>query len=143
MTALALLFTLAAIGISETRYLIQKRTDHSNPVCVIGGQCQLVLKSKYSTMFGMHNDVLGLFFYCTVAVLAGTLLVGKFPMEVLQAIESVIEIMIGIGAIISLVFINLQWKVIKAWCFWCLMSAATIACMGVIILTSDLLFGNV
>lgn len=139
MSSLALLFTLAAIGISETRYLIQKRTHHDAPVCVIGGQCQLVLKSKYSTMFGMHNDVLGLLFYFTIAILAGTLVLGKLPMEMLQAIESVTKIMIGLGAIISFVFIQLQWKVIKAWCFWCLMSAATVVGMGIIVLTSDLI----
>lgn len=51
MTAFALLFTLSAIGISETVYLIRKRIASERPVCLIGEDCTLVLASKYNKLF--------------------------------------------------------------------------------------------
>ncbi|MEK7081962.1 MAG: vitamin K epoxide reductase family protein [Patescibacteria group bacterium] len=51
MTALALLFTLSAVGISETVYLIRKRLAAEKPICPIGENCALVLTSRWSKIF--------------------------------------------------------------------------------------------
>lgn len=136
MTAHALLFTLACIGISETVYLIQKRRDHEKPVCFLGGKCGVVLGSKWNKLFGIHNDILGLFFYITLCVLTAFLVIGVEP---LQIWEKIAYIAVVGGAIMSIYFIFLQWKVIKEWCFWCLMSAATNGLMTLIVLTSTLI----
>lgn len=136
MNAHALLFTLACIGISETVYLIEKRIENQKPVCFIGGSCGVVLSSKWNKLFGIHNDVLGLVFYVILSVVMALLVIGVGPALLLQKIAYAA---IGTGAVMSLYFIFLQWKVIKVWCFWCLMSAATIALMTVIVLTSSLI----
>lgn len=132
----ALLFTLACIGISETVYLIRKRIEDSKPACFIGGSCTLVLYSKWNKTLGIHNDVLGLFFYAVLSVITGLSVVEVEPVTLWQNIAYV---GVSIGALMSLYFIFLQWKVIKVWCFWCLMSAMTIGFMALIVLTSNLI----
>lgn len=131
MTALALLFTLSAIGISETVYLIRKRVAAEKPICPIGDSCTLVLTSKYNKIFIIQNDVLGLLFYIMASFVAAFLVIGIEP---LAFWSFVLKLSVVMGAFLSLFFTYLQWRVIRAWCFWCLMSAFTIWLMGIIIL---------
>ncbi|BCX15633.1 MAG: hypothetical protein KatS3mg097_525 [Candidatus Parcubacteria bacterium] len=133
MTALALIFTLAAIGISETVYLIRKRIASEKPVCIIGEDCTKVLTSKYSRLFLIPNDVLGFLAYIVIATISAFLVIGVEPVSFWNF---VLKILIITASLISILFTYLQWRVIKAWCFWCLMSAFTIWLMGVIILVS-------
>ena len=135
MTPHALLFTLAAIGISETVYLIRQRRAHEQPVCVIGESCLKVLKSRYSKLFGVPNDLLGLAFYVAVAMLTALLVIGVDP---LVRWETIVKLLILGGAVMSGVLMYLQWQVIRAWCFWCVMSAATVFLMALIVVTSEL-----
>lgn len=135
MTPHALLFTIAAIGISETSYLIRKRKAGERPVCLIGERCHEVLESKWSRLFGVPNDVLGLLFYSMVSVLLAFLLIEIPPLGLW---EMLIKISIAGGMAMSLVLLFLQWKVIKAWCFWCVLSALTTFMMGGIVLVSKL-----
>ena len=137
MTPYALLFTLAAIGISETVYLIRKRMAQEKPVCFLGGGCHLVLESKFNKLFGVHNDVLGLVFYIVISLITAFLVIWIEPMVWLDALA---KILILGGVIMSALFTYLQWRIIKAWCFWCLMSAITVFLMAIIVLTSNLTF---
>ena len=135
MTSYALLFTLAAIGISETVYLIRKRLLSEKPICPIGENCVLVLTSQYSKIFVIPNDVLGLLFYIMASFIAGFLVIGIEPVVFWSFI---LKLSVAVGTLLSLFFTYLQWRVIRAWCFWCLMSAFTIWLMGSIILASSL-----
>lgn len=130
MTAFALLFTLAAIGLAETSYLVRQRTNNKHAVCVIGKGCSDVLEGAYNKTLGIHNDALGLLFY-GAALLATALTVLEVGGETLITVTRVL--VVG-AALMTLRFIYLQWRVIKVWCFWCLMSASTIGLMLLIIL---------
>jgi len=134
MTALALLFTLSAVGISETVYLIRKRIAAEKPICPIGENCALVLTSRWSKIFIIPNDILGLLFYIAVSFIAGFLVVGVEPVAFWNFI---FKLAVALGALLSLFFTYLQWQIIRAWCFWCLMSAFTIWLMGIILLASN------
>lgn len=133
MTSFALLFTLAAIGISETVYLIRKRRAAEKPFCPIGGGCVTVLTSKYNKLFLVPNDILGLGLYFLMASIAAFLVIGISP---LLFWRGAMQLLVGVASLISLFLTYLQWRVIRAWCFWCLMSASTIWLMGIIILLS-------
>lgn len=133
MTALALIFSLAAIGISETAYLIRKRIASEKPVCILGEDCVTVLTSKYNRLFFIHNDVLGFITYVVISVIAAFLVIGVEPIFFWNL---VLKILVTVASLISVLFTYLQWRVIRAWCFWCLMSAFTIWLMGVIIIFS-------
>lgn len=132
LTSYALLFTIAAIGISETSYLISKRNAKERPICVIGERCNEVLSSKYSAIFGVPNDVLGLLFYISLTLVTAFLVIGLRPMELWDIIG---KLLIAGGVAMSLGLLFLQWKVIRAWCFWCVMSAITTFLMAAIVLT--------
>ncbi len=128
MTAFALLFTLAAVGVAETVYLIRTRLAAERPVCIIGSDCGAVLTSKYNRLFFIHNDIAGLLFYL-VAMLLTALLVENVGDQSLL----VFAFLLGTGSLMSLVFVYIQWRLLKAWCFWCLMSACTIWLMTFIL----------
>lgn len=137
MTPHALLFTLAAIGIAETVYLIRSRLASVHPVCPIGGEsCNLVLTSRYSRIFGVSNDILGVIFYFAVGIVAAFLVIGVGPLTIL---DNVIKIAVTLATLLSLYFTYLQAHVLKRWCFWCLMSAITIWAMALILLTNKLI----
>ena len=133
MTPYALLFTLSAIGISETVYLIRTRIASRKPICPIGHGCEAVLSSKYNRLFIFPNDVLGLLAYIAMS-LATALLVLTVPPAFFWAL--VLKILVGISSLISFLLTYLQWRVINVWCFWCLMSACIIWLMGVILLVT-------
>ncbi|MFA4818394.1 MAG: vitamin K epoxide reductase family protein [Patescibacteria group bacterium] len=135
MTAYALLFTLAAIGISETVYLIRQRLLAEEPICPIGDSCAMVLASQYSKTFFIPNDVLGLLFYIMASFISAFLVIGIGPIVVW---DFIFKLAVAVGALLSLFFTYLQWRIIRAWCFWCLMSAFTIWLMGIIILVSNI-----
>ena len=136
MTPHALLFTLAAIGVSETAYLIRKRITRQKPVCIIGEQCHQVLESKYNKILGIHNDVLGLAFYVLVSFFTAFLVIGVEP---IVWWDTIANILILAGVVASVILIYIQWRIIKAWCFWCVVSAITVFLMAIIVVTSDLI----
>lgn len=134
LTLYALLFTIAAIGISEASYLVQKRKSNEAPVCPIGGGCEAVLKSEYNKVFGVNNDLLGLLFYIASALIAGVVVIYENRPDIQSIGINILGIMLIGATIMSVYFVYLQWKVIKNWCFWCIMSAATVVAMDVIVL---------
>lgn len=129
MTAFAILFTMAAIGIAETSYLIRTRRMGQKAICPIGGGCQVVLESKYSHLFGVKNDVLGFVFYVSSAILCAFMVLEFGPIALWQ---TVVTAMIVGAALMSLFFTYLQAFVLKHWCFWCVMSACTVLVMAII-----------
>lgn len=135
LTPHALLFTIAAIGISESAYLIRKRIAAEEPICPVGEGCSTVLNSKYNRLFGVHNDILGMIFYASLAAIAALLVIdGGNPLLLVAAAE---VMLIGATAM-SIALIYIQGRILRAWCFWCLMSAATVGLMDIIMLTARL-----
>ncbi len=135
LTPHALLFTIAAVGISEAAYLVRKRIAAEAPVCPIGGGCETVLRSQYNKIFGIHNDLLGLTFYIFAAITTGAIVIYDNDPALQSLLVFILEVMLLGATVMSAIFFYLQWKVIKAWCFWCLMSALTIVIMDIIVLT--------
>ena len=123
MTLYALLFTLTALGISETAYLIGTRRQQKMPRCIFGTSCHIVLQSKYRTTFGIYNDVLGLCFYGVLAILIALLILSATFIDVWIVAT---KILLVIGSVMSVYFTYLQWRYLTVWCFWCLVSAVTI-----------------
>ncbi len=136
MTPQSILFTLSSVGIAEAAYLIRKRRAAQAPVCPIGTDCTTVLSSKYSRLFGIHNDILGLCSYIAIAV-AAALLVDNVGPLVMWALA--VQALVALGALFSMFLLYIQWRVLRAWCFWCVMSAFTLFGMLAVVLTQNLL----
>lgn len=116
------LFVLSLFGLIETLYLIRCRIKKSTPICLSDETCRLVLRSKYSKLFGVHNDVLGLLFYLAIIVLSGALFLNLGPAD-LELLG--LHILLPCGAIMSVALTYIQARILHAWCMWCLLSAAT------------------
>lgn len=131
MNIFAILFTLDAIGISIATYLIRKRRASEQPVCIIGQDCSVVLKSKYNRVFGVHNDIAGWSFYLISGCITALLFLGVGNRELLV---SSFALLLAVASLMSLIFTYLQWRVIKAWCFWCVTSACIVWLMTLILI---------
>jgi len=126
-----LLLILSIVGVVETIYLIRRRVSQKRPICIVGHECHKVLESKYNKTLGIYNDVTGLVFYMMVALAIALLFVGIEPIIWWDRLA---RTLVAGGVLISLYFIYIQWHVIKAWCFRCLMSAFTVFLMALVIL---------
>lgn len=120
-----IILILALIGIGESLYLNQSHRKKKALVCVIGNDCAKVWESPYSKTFGVSNEILGIIFYATMAVIEGTLLLGD---NFMFMILGEYLLLVG-GFIMSCYFLYIQWHVIRAWCFWCTSSAVIVFIM--------------
>ena len=120
-----IIFILSLAGFAEALYLNYECRRHRTPVCLIGDQCQIVWDSPYSKTFGVSNEVLGLIYYATLAVVEWVIFSGDTSS--LMAMGEYI-ILLG-GAVMSCYFFYVQWRLIKAWCFWCTLSAVLVWAM--------------
>lgn len=133
MLAIIVIAALSLVGIGETTYLIRKRIKMERPICVIGDSCATVLESKYSKLFLIPNDVLGLLAYMAILILSAFSITNLWPSPFLVL---GITALVAVGSAASFIFAYLQWRVIKAWCFWCLMSAFTLWAMGIVLIVN-------
>lgn len=135
MSTEIIIFILSCFGVLQTAYLIKKRIFLEKPFCLVGENCKVVLESKYNKIFVLHNDVLGLLFYITCSFIIVLLAMNIQPANVFSAI---LKISVIFGSFFSIILTYLQFKVIKAWCFWCLASALNIWLIGIVILYGSL-----
>lgn len=127
------LMILSLAGLAETLYLLRKHSVHKNPVCVIGDQCHVVWESKYSKTLGISNDLLGMMFYLLVGILEIAIMGNIGAGTALIQVESLV---IVAGFCMSIYFFYVQWRVIRAWCFWCILSGVTTLLMAVVLFGS-------
>ena len=110
------LIVLAILGIFNSGYLVLKRMKKKPAICPIGN-CQQVLESKWNSLFGIKNDFLGLFYYALVLFLA------IYLFSVSEKLLFFTKIISGISLFASLLLVFIQAKIIKEYCFYCLISA--------------------
>lgn len=116
------IFVLALIGICEAIYLAYCRSKNRIPVCIIGDKCGSIWESPYSRTFGVPNEILGIIFYSIVANIEWVIFLGNISPLVLAGEYAVILS----GFIMSCYFLYLEWRIIRAWCFWCTLSAVIV-----------------
>jgi len=113
----ASLIVLAILGIFDSGYLIKKRVKKQPLTCPINGGCEKVVESKWNAIFFIKNDFLGLFYYILILFLVLYLF---FISEKLLFITKIIS---GASLLFSLFLVFIQAKIIKEYCFYCLISA--------------------
>jgi len=115
---------LAFIGMVDALYLSIKRNAGPIPCHVTKG-CTDVLTSKYSEVVGIPLSWFGLAFYVTVfsfaifKVFDDPLHPSGFPLKAIFYLS-------GAGLIISALLVGIQAFILKAFCEYCLLSAALV-----------------
>jgi len=78
--------------------------------CLLGGDCQAVVESKYGQTFGVKNELWGMLFYLAVLFLT------------ISGRTSYLPIIALAGAFFSLYLLFLQAIILKKYCSWCLIA---------------------
>jgi len=115
---IATLIVLGVLGAIDTAYLILKNRIEQPLMCPIGQDCDAVLNSKWNKTFFIKNDILGLLFY--VSVIIGAILLF---FDWGGIVKTLLIIGSGLGVLFSGFLVFVQAKIIKNYCFYCLVSA--------------------
>ena len=118
-----LIAILAFIGMIDALFLSIKRNAGPIPCHVTHG-CTDVLTSKYSEIAGIPLSWLGLAFYVTVLSLA-VFSVFEDPKNDSGPLRAIFYLS-GVGLIISALLVGIQAFILKAFCEYCLLSAALV-----------------
>jgi len=116
-----ILIVLAVFGLVDSAYLwYEHRQKNASLICPLDHDCSAVTESRWANMFGVRNEVLGAIYYFLM-LLGGVGLAMKgettFPLKTLLVAAS-----LG-GFIFSGFLTVVQFRVIKDYCFYCLISA--------------------
>ena len=125
---------LGIVNIGISGYLTYVHYSLIKPVCVFNLECDEVLSSSYSAMWGVPLALFGLVMYVLLTVF-GLLLWRK---------DSAWEHLIALGtygvALAGIVFTGylyyLEIFVLHAFCSWCIISSIVLACIFVISLVN-------
>ena len=112
------LIIISLIGLLLSSYIYYKRTRKQKLVCVIGNDCDKVIKSKYGRTFILPNDVVGIIYY--VIILISSIIFLLFP----HLLTSVIVIgrifLFGVAASFSVYLAFVQIFILKELCEYCM-----------------------
>ena len=121
---------IAVAGLANATYLTASHLAGETVTCLASTRCSEVLASKYATVGGIPLAAVGAVGYF-VAFSAATL--AAFGRE---SARRVLTITVGAMFVATLWLLYLQAFVIKAFCDYCLLSAAMIfALAGIVIIT--------
>lgn len=113
---------LAVLGFINAGYIWWKRSRKEEMKCLIGnGGCNAVVNSRYNTLFGVGNEVMGMVFYAGVT---GAVLFMNLVMESIQGISLVLVLFIVESAalLVSATLTIIQAFVLRQWCEYCVLS---------------------
>lgn len=116
----AVFLVLSLLGITDAGFLFYKRFEAKPLVCPINHDCNAVTQSRYSHTFGVPNDLMGLLYYITVFICGLILVVA--PGELVN-LPRFLWFITGGGFLFSAYLTYLQARVLRDYCFYCLISA--------------------
>jgi uncharacterized membrane protein len=119
-----LIALLAFIGTVDALYVSIKRNVGPIP-CHITHGCTDVLTSKYSTVAGIPLSSIGLVFYITILSLA-VFTIFEDPEHPLTRAIAAIFYLSGMALVVSALLVGVQAFILKAYCEYCLLSAALV-----------------
>lgn len=113
-----LIFVFSLFGLGVSAFLLYEYSLSGPVICPLGGGCDIVRASPYSQILGISLPILGIIFYLMMVILS-IARSQKLTSKVLLNLKLFISV-VGVGFGIYLTF--LEAFVIKAYCFWCVLS---------------------
>lgn len=111
---------VSAAGFVDATYLAVKHYSGSPVSCSIIQGCERVLTSRYAVVYGVPVALLGSIYYTVIFVLTAAFIDTKR-----RAVLSYAARFTFVGFIAALWFLYLQVFVIRAICFYCIVSAVS------------------
>lgn len=119
----------ALLGLLAATVIYKEKRKKKKMICPLQANCDKVVHSTHSTTMGISNELLGIFYYVTIGALYALML--AWPQYFATAgIKYAMLLMTLGGVVLSLYFVALQALVIRAWCFWCILSALASFLLG-------------
>ena len=116
---LILIFSL--VGFLVSFHIWNKKKHKEKLVCIVGKNCEAVVRSKYRKTFGIDNTIMGMTYYFIMIILTSFQVFSEiFISGTIILWETIIT---GGATIFSLSLIFIQLRVIKEWCEYCLISS--------------------
>lgn len=116
---IALLIILGFIGLINSIYLFWHSFKKQPLVCPINKyDCNVVVQSKYNSIFGIKNEILGIVFYLFVIISA--LIIFYTPSFVIKIFLTIVTFF-ALGFSVYLLYV--QKYLLKNYCFYCIISA--------------------
>lgn len=110
---------VAFLGFLDATYLTIIHYKNIIPPCTIGS-CETVLTSKYAVILGIPLALLGSLFYLSV-IFVCLLILTNYKKIYLK----IFYLLATMGFVASLILVGIQAIELKAFCQYCLLSAAT------------------
>ncbi len=120
-----ILVIFSALALTVSVYLSVAKTMSITVPCDITGGCESVLSSKYSEVLGVPLSTVGIVYFSLILVTA--LLANHY-----RNAQKALTLFLAGGSIGSLVFLFLQFFVIRAVCQYCLLTDLTTILMFIL-----------
>ena len=112
------IFGLSILGLIISAYLAYEYSLSTPIGCPIGGGCETVRQSAFSSMFGIPIPYFGIAFYLSLAIFSITRVLDLFDGK----IKFLIRLIAVVGFLFGAYLTFLEAFVIHAYCFWCVSS---------------------
>jgi protein-disulfide isomerase/rhodanese-related sulfurtransferase len=115
---------LSLVGLFDSLYLWWTYTSPTRPMVCLGDGCDAVRMSPFAYPRGIPLPIFGVAMYASLALLifAEPLFRGRQG----RMVRLCITWISGLGFVTSLYLSGLEAFVIRAWCFWCVISAIVV-----------------
>lgn len=111
----------ALAGFIVSAYIYFKKKGKKKLVCPIRSSCDKVVHSKYSTMFGIPLEVMGMVYYLFIGLAYNVILLSGIDYSPFIKILTLFSLA---SVVMSLYLLSVQVFILKQWCAWCLTSSA-------------------
>lgn len=111
---------LAVIGVMISSYLMLKHRQEKPLVCPLDHDCSTVTESRWSHLFYLRNETLGLLFYLSLLIGISVSLISPLRASTIYVLFSFVS---SVVILVSSFLVYVQFKIIKDYCFYCLLSA--------------------
>jgi uncharacterized membrane protein len=115
MNAIFSFVVLSFLGLINAGYLVFRHYKKKSFICM-SHDCTKVTESKWSKIFFIRNDILGVLFYLVM-------LMSIFLFIFYPSIKIYIFLVSGLAVLFSAFLVFIQMFKIKNYCFYCLISA--------------------
>lgn len=114
-----LILIISSIGFLISSFLFLMKRKKKKIPCLAGDSCNLVLYSRYNKIFGIANELIGSVYYLGIGITV-------FWSFLRPEYDSRLYLLIwpaSVALIFSLYLFFVQWRKLKAWCEWCIITA--------------------
>jgi len=113
---------LGLCGFLVARHVYKHKNNNKNPlVCPIRFDCNTVVHSDYSRLFGIPVEILGMLYYALVGI--SYFFFALMPAVMPTALVNSLIVISSVAFLFSLYLIAVQIFILRKGCSWCIVSA--------------------